>query len=49
MNEGIIEVFWSDEDKSWVAVHSDFPSLSYLDDESHEAAVVGLAKMLDGI
>lgn len=47
MNEGIITVFWSDQDAEWVATHSDFPSLSYLD-ESAEKAVAGLVEMFNG-
>lgn len=48
MNEGIISVFWSDQDAEWVATHSDFQSLSYLD-ESAEKAVAGLVGILDGL
>jgi len=47
MNEGIISVFWSEADSEWVAIHSDFPSLSWIDG-SPEAAKAGLVELLNG-
>jgi len=48
MHEGTISVHWSDDDQEWVAIHSDFASLSYLD-ETPEAAIAGLVEILNGI
>lgn len=40
-----VRVFWSAEDGQWVAVCSEFPSLSWIDKDKHEA-VKGMERLL---
>lgn len=48
MKQGEIKVWWSDEDAEYVAVHSNYPSLSWLE-ATPEGAVAGLACMLQDL
>lgn len=41
-----IRVFWSDEDQEFVAIHPNFPSMSYLDPDRRKAKR-GMRKMLN--
>lgn len=48
MKRGTISIFWSDEDQEYVAIHSDYPSLSYLAN-APAAALEGLLEMIHGV
>lgn len=37
IKEGRFEVFWSQEDEEWVARHTAYPSMSWLDPLPHRA------------
>lgn len=43
--EGKFAIFWSEEDQEWVAIHSEFPSLSGLADSPVAALEVLLEAM----
>lgn len=45
MKRGTISIFWSDDDQEYVATHSDYPSLSWLE-PTIEGAVHGLLRLL---
>lgn len=42
IKEGRFEVFWSQEDEEWVARHTAYPSLSWLDPDRPDRALQAL-------